>query len=777
MGRQAAVIRRARALVVGRWIGVLVLAMLLAFELGRRPSPLLGVALGVAALVALVNLVQYRLTAAGRGRDVRSCGRLLLGLDTLLILVAVVALAQSSSGEFWVLLGWMPVEGVLAEGTAAGIVAGAAALAGLALYGIVERHGPPAFTPQDELFMHGLNLVGATLVMVAIERTMARGERAAALRTAELEAAARHEAGIRQEFQALSTVVLAGIAHPGDLDGVLLAMTSAVARSLDLPNMAIFLLDGPERLRCRAWFGDWQGTTALTFPVGRGSIVGVVAASGEAVLLTDHPEQHPDYFSGIPASRSEMCVPLRFAQRTLGVVNVESAKPNAFDEQDLHRLQRLADQMAIVVDNALLVAKERALAGRESAARREIEAVNRAVVVSLEEGGSFEDKLDRMLAEVAKALGYETLCFVTGDPDGRLRVRGAHGFPPELVRSRPVGRTGGITSQVLDTGQPYLSGIARGDRVNWRPGTVSELAVPVQVQGRTLGVLNAETSRPGAFGDGDVAQLTRIADQLAIVIERARLSEQEEQTVARLQELDRMKDDFVAMTSHELRTPLTVIRGFTRTLLRPDLDLDDEQHRHFIEVIDRQTARLARLVEDLLLVSRMQSGTLEVTDQVEDPARLLAEYAEEWAAEPGTVELELDDDLPLIRTDPDRLAQIVRNLVDNGLRYGAGSPVRVSAARAGGDLEIEVSDQGPGIPADQLPHVFERFRQAGSSAEHRAGIGLGLYITRQLVTALAGSIEVSSAPGQGATFRVRLPGVPAGGPEQPARAALRASRG
>src|SRR6266487_1799035 len=145
-----------------------------------------------------------------------------------------------------------------------------------------------------------------------------------------------------------------------------------------------------------------------------------------------------------------------------------------------------------------------------------------------------------------------------------------------------------------------------------------------------------------------------------------------------------MRDDFVAMTTHELRTPLTVIRGFTATLLRPGAELEaDEQ---------------------------------------------LTDYNEEWPKEPAPVFLEIGRDLPNVRTDPDRLAQVMRNLVDNAQRYGGGSPIRVSARRAMRELVIEVKDQGPGIDATELPYVFERFRQAGSSSAHRAGMGLGLYI-------------------------------------------------
>jgi signal transduction histidine kinase len=536
-------------------------------------------------------------------------------------------------------------------------------------------------------------------------------------------------------------------------------MTAAVASHLDYERMAVFVIEG-DRLRLYSWFGDWPGSPSFSLPVGPGSIVGRVAASGISMLVSD-PTRTPDYFATAPDTKSEICVPIRFGDRVLGAVNVESPRPDAYVQEDLERLQRLADQMAVVVDNARLLDAQKATAERESAARREIEAVSRAVVASVKVG-TYQGALDRMLAEVAEVLGYEALCFAAPDGNGRLRIRGAAGFPAEVVERQPLVGEAGITGQVFASERPQRTGKAEnGSRWLTRDGpasTASELAVPVRLEGKMLGVLTAKSSQPDAFDAEEMTRLSRIADQLAMVIERARLAEGEAETTARLKLLDQMRDDFVAMTTHELRTPLTVIRGFTATLLRPGVSLDPDEQRHFIQVIDRQTARLARLVEDLLLVSRMQAGMLEVSLAVHDPVDLLTDYAEEWPKEPAPVFLEIGHDLPNVRTDPDRLAQVMRNLVDNAQRYGGGSPIRVTARRAMRELVVEVKDQGPGIDAAELPYVFERFRQAGSSSAHRAGMGLGLYITKQLVNALGGSIEVESSPGRGTTFRVRLPG-------------------
>jgi signal transduction histidine kinase len=766
--------RRANALVIGRWWGVSAILLALAWQLVMQPNLRALLALIPAALVTGANFLQRRFLialqrsaedgsrAAQRtwttlARRIRLLGRVLLVLDTALVVLTAWALADEPSGGFWALLGWLPVEGALTEGTVTAIAAGAASVGAVVAYEAYEKQ-TISFAPGSGLLVRVIDLVGVTAVAVGLERTLSRGERMMAERHDELTGVVDRERAARAELEAFSTIVLAGVANRGDLEGALQSMTAAVASHLAYERMAVFVIEGG-RLRLYSWFGDWPGSPSFSLPLGPGSIVGRVAKSGTPVLVED-PAAEPDYFATAPDTRSEICVPIRFGDRVLGVVNVESPRPGTYGQADLEQLQRLADQMAVVVDNARLFDAQRETAQRESAARREIEAVSRAVMASVK-GGSYQAALDRMLAEVAGVLGYQALCFAAPDGNGRLRIRGAAGFPKEVVQRQPLVGEAGITGRVFASERAMRSSrseagsgwLTRDEEV-----ATSELAVPVRLEGKALGVLTARSSERDAFSDEDIARLSRIADQLAVVIERARLAEGEAETTARLKLLDQMRDDFVAMTTHELRTPLTVIRGFTATLLRPGAELDPDEQRHFVQVIDRQTARLARLVEDLLLVSRMQAGMLEVSLGIHDPAELLSDYREEWPGEPAPVFLDLGRDLPNVRTDPDRLAQVMRNLVDNAQRYGGGSPIRVSARRAMRELVIEVKDQGPGIDAAELPYVFERFRQAGSSSAHRAGMGLGLYITKQLVTALGGNIEVESSQGRGTTFRVRLPG-------------------
>src|SRR6266540_347117 len=336
--------RRANALVIGRWCGVAVITVPLVYQLFTDPSMRLMGALAAAAAVAAVNFYQRRLlvalsvssldasraaarTTTSLGRRIRRVGRVLLLLDSALIILTALVLADDPSGGFWALLGWLPVEGAIAEGTATAALSGALAVIGVIAYDAVERNGMPSLAPSGGLLVRVVDLIGITAAMIGLERSLAKGERAMTERAHKLSGLVDRERAARTEVEALSTIVLAGVANQGDLDGTVQSMSRAVASHLDYERMAVFLLDG-ERLRCHSWFGDWPDAPSFSLPLGPGSIVGRVAATGVGVLV-DEPARHPDYFAAAPDTKSEMSVPLRFGDSILGVVNVESPRTPA----------------------------------------------------------------------------------------------------------------------------------------------------------------------------------------------------------------------------------------------------------------------------------------------------------------------------------------------------------------------------------------------------------------------------------------------------------------
>ena len=228
----------------------------------------------------------------------------------------------------------------------------------------------------------------------------------------------------------------------------------------------------------------------------------------------------------------------------------------------------------------------------------------------------------------------------------------------------------------------------------------------------------------------------------------------------RLRELDRLKDEFVALVSHELRTPLTSITGYLELVL-DDPDLEDE-HRRFLDVVDRNADRLLRLVSDLLLVAQIESGKLTLELEEVDLVDVAGQSVEVLrpAADAHGIDLRLDvDPIPSLRGDPARLGQLLDNLVSNAVKFTeSGGRVVVALGANGDDVVLAVSDNGIGIPVAEQRRLFDRFFRA-STAQDRAieGTGLGLTIVHAIVRAHGGEIELTSDVGQGTTFRVRLP--------------------
>jgi signal transduction histidine kinase len=228
----------------------------------------------------------------------------------------------------------------------------------------------------------------------------------------------------------------------------------------------------------------------------------------------------------------------------------------------------------------------------------------------------------------------------------------------------------------------------------------------------------------------------------------------------RLRELDRLKDEFVALVSHELRTPLTSIAGYLE-LVMEDETLGDESRR-FLDVVDRNSTRLLRLVSDLLFVAQIESGrlTLELSQANVQLLALESVEALRPAAERGSVELRLDAaPVPPLQGDAARLGQLLDNLVSNAVKFTPpGGRVVVALGASGDNLVLAVSDTGTGVPSAEQRRLFDRFFRA-SSAQERAieGTGLGLTIARAIVEAHGGSIDFTSVEGAGTTFRVQLP--------------------
>jgi len=251
-------------------------------------------------------------------------------------------------------------------------------------------------------------------------------------------------------------------------------------------------------------------------------------------------------------------------------------------------------------------------------------------------------------------------------------------------------------------------------------------------------------------------------DQKLAEIERIELLEREQKARAEAEAANRLKDEFLATLSHELRTPLSAILGWAE-LLRTET-LTDAKRAHALEIIEANARLQTQLVADILDVSRIITGKLRLEVQRVNLERVVSAAVETLrpaaSAKRIEIQLKVDPRLNAMRGDPDRLQQVMWNLLSNAIKFCShGGHVVVTIAPIDGQIEVVVTDDGEGIPADILPHIFERFRQGDNTTRRRhGGLGLGLAIVRHLVELHGGTVVAQSpGPGLGATFRVQLP--------------------
>jgi signal transduction histidine kinase len=230
--------------------------------------------------------------------------------------------------------------------------------------------------------------------------------------------------------------------------------------------------------------------------------------------------------------------------------------------------------------------------------------------------------------------------------------------------------------------------------------------------------------------------------------------------ITRYREADELKSTFVSVISHELKTPVALIKGYVSTLRREDATWDRKVVQDSLEVIEEEADRLTELIENLLDASRLQAGVLAINQADVDLHALAERIAKRFRTQTSvhTIEVEIPADFPVILADEDRLGQVLSNLLSNAIKYSPqGGEIRIRGQVFPNQVVVCVSDQGPGIASDDIPHVFDRFYRAGEASRNTKGAGLGLYLARAVVEAHGGRIWVDPKPGEGARICFSLP--------------------
>lgn len=487
-------------------------------------------------------------------------------------------------------------------------------------------------------------------------------------------------------------------------------------------------------------------------------ITGEAYRTGEPVLVSNADDDPRWYDVSAGSHVSGLAVPMRLPDRVWGVLVAESTEVGRFDADDVANLVPLADEMAWALEAIQLKEQATERARREERLRRGLEATAAVITAGLE-ATDLRQALDRMVREIRAQLGWESMAVLLVDGD-ELRVLSHFGYDQD-VAALDYNLKRGILGHVAVTGRPHLARDVRQDPYyeDVVSSTRSELCVPIVFAGEVKGVLNAESPVPNRFEREDLALLTRIADQMALVLHNLELLSAREETVERLHELDRLKSRLLTIASHELRTPLTVVLGFAEVLEEHAENLSRDQLVEYARAIARQSGALSGLVDQMLLASEIEQGELAIQPTVVELSQVVDE-----ALGVHRDRIEVLDGVATVRlvADPFRLKQVLENLFSNAIKYaGASGRIQIDARRRGEHVMVLLRDEGPGIPGVEHERVFEAFHQIGEhGVAGRRGVGLGLAVSRDLVRLMGGRLELASAEGYGATFLMRLPAAP-----------------
>jgi signal transduction histidine kinase len=336
-----------------------------------------------------------------------------------------------------------------------------------------------------------------------------------------------------------------------------------------------------------------------------------------------------------------------------------------------------------------------------------------------------------------------------------LRVDGA-GVSAAVVRS-------GAPQYAEDAGE--LLG-AEQALVRW--GAACVAGVPVVYRGEVIGSVSLCNRTRRGFGEGERFRITQVAEQLGLALGNARSYRQEAAVAARLLDLNRRKDEFLANVSHELRTPATSLVLAARTLHAGRGRLTTEQEDRIVEMMRRRSAELTGLIEGLLAETVAASGQTRLEVQPVDLPDALGRWVTAARDVTGrAVKLDVPDEPLVAFADPAKIERIVGNLISNAAKFSDhGTPIVCRLVPEDGWVALSVTDQGIGIPEALLPRVFDRFYQGdGSSTRAHGGLGIGLSLVRHFAERHGGTVDIASTVGVGTTVTVRLPR-DAGGPER-----------
>jgi signal transduction histidine kinase/CheY-like chemotaxis protein len=461
----------------------------------------------------------------------------------------------------------------------------------------------------------------------------------------------------------------------------------------------------------------------------------------------------------------------------LGVITIYRQEVEAFTESQIALMETFADQAAIAIENARLLAELKARTAELTRSVSELQALGE-VGQALSSTLDLETVLNTIVSHANQLAGTDSCTVYEYDEQAQeLLLRATHNLDEEVVavaQRAPIRRGEGVAGRMAVTLEPVqIPDIAEPGAyegplrdVLLRTGTRALLGIPLLREGHLIGGLTVNKKTPGEFSPEVIDLLKTFASQSALAIQNARLFREIGDKSRQLEVADRHKSEFLANMSHELRTPLNAIIGYSEMLQEDAADLGAEQFTDDLKRINAAGKHLLELINAVLDLSKIEAGKMELYLESFDVTGLVGDIAaviQPLAAKNGNqLDVRCADGIGAMRADLTKVRQALFNLLSNACKFTDRGTVSLAVAREPRDgqdwMVFSVSDTGIGMTTEQLAKLFEAFTQADAATTRRyGGTGLGLALSRRLCRMMGGDVTAESEAGRGSTFTIRLP--------------------
>jgi len=568
--------------------------------------------------------------------------------------------------------------------------------------------------------------------------------------------------------QTLLRRVAAELSNQPDIDTAFEQLAQEIVLALDgINNVSLAIRTREGRLNLRAcYLTTYQLTdTLLSYLLADNAAVAALLSmvEGGAVRAVNAPGSPlAPYIARYPlrTSTSILLLPIMRRKELIGVIEAASDNPTRiFDNQEVQLLEALANQGAIAYDNISLHLRE----------QRRLRQLEQLQISSRKISGQLNtDMLYATIVREAQAtFDVPAAALMLSSPDGYHTIRAAVGLSEQYVKNRRIRISNPDQIFVLSVAQAIEHEEAEQEALVRAERWSQALIVPLRKAGEILGLLNLYLTDPiRDFADEEKELASLFAAQAAVALENAKLFERLEDRAVELAQANKLKSEFLARVSHELRTPMNSINGYSEMLLKKTYGDLTERQSDRIERIFRNGRNLLALIDDLLDLSKIDAGKMElkieacnVYDELESALNAMESQA---TARGLYLRLDVPQGIPPVQADSKRLRQILINLLGNAVKFTKQGGITLRAALHPDDprpmVWISVADTGIGISKENQSIIFDEFRQAdGSITREYGGTGLGLAISKKLVDMMGGTIWVQSEVGVGSVFTFTLP--------------------